>query len=159
MDGLQRSIAVRAKNELAGHARPCRRRPVARRRHRVDVARLPRLGAPAPGPLRRRPAGLRAPATPRPKPPTGPSWRSSPTSWPATTCNGDDAIDAIRALRAALHGFVTLETSGGFGLPADIDRSFDRLVQGLTTALASWACGNPPEHRTRDDRPDGGASS
>ena len=50
---------------------------------------------------------------------------------------GDDAIDATRALRAALHGFVTLETT--FVHPADIDRSFDRLVQGLTTALAGWA--------------------
>ncbi len=50
----------------------------------------------------------------------------------------DDAIDATRALRAALHGFVILETSGGFGLPASIDRSFDRLVQGLEVALDGW---------------------
>ncbi len=50
----------------------------------------------------------------------------------------DDAIDATRALRAALHGFVTLETCGGFGLPTSIDRSFDRLVQGLEVALAGW---------------------
>jgi AcrR family transcriptional regulator len=52
--------------------------------------------------------------------------------------DGDDSIDATRALRSALHGFVTLETAGGFGLPVDIDRSFDRLVRGLTTALAGW---------------------
>jgi AcrR family transcriptional regulator len=51
---------------------------------------------------------------------------------------GDDAIDAIRAVRSALHGFVTLEAGGGFGLPADIDRSFDRLVGGLVTAFANW---------------------
>jgi hypothetical protein len=50
----------------------------------------------------------------------------------------DDAVDAIRALRAALHGFVILEMDGGFGLPVDIDRSFDRLVAGLTTAFALW---------------------
>jgi hypothetical protein len=49
----------------------------------------------------------------------------------------DDAIDAIRALRAALHGFVTLEAT--FVHPASIDRSFDHLVQGLAAALASWA--------------------
>jgi hypothetical protein len=49
-----------------------------------------------------------------------------------------DAVDAIRALRAALHGFVTLEGGGGFGLPIDIDRSFERLVSGLTTAFATW---------------------
>jgi hypothetical protein len=50
---------------------------------------------------------------------------------------GDDAIDATRALRAALHGFVTLETT--FVHPASIERSFNRLVQGLATALAGWA--------------------
>ncbi len=50
----------------------------------------------------------------------------------------DDAIDATRSLRSALHGFVTLETGGGFGLPVDIDRSFDRLVRGVVTALSSW---------------------
>lgn len=51
---------------------------------------------------------------------------------------GDHAIDAIRAIRSALHGFITLETSGGFGLPVDIDRSYDRLVRGLLAALSSW---------------------
>ena len=50
----------------------------------------------------------------------------------------DDAIDATRALRSALHGFVTLELGGGFGLPVDIDRSYARLVSGLVTALANW---------------------
>lgn len=44
---------------------------------------------------------------------------------------GEDAIDATRALRAALHGFVALEAAGGFGLPQDVDRSFGRLVEGL----------------------------
>lgn len=52
---------------------------------------------------------------------------------------GDDAIDAIRATRAALHGFVGLEIDGGFGLPVDINRSFDRLVRGLVTAFENWA--------------------
>ena len=51
---------------------------------------------------------------------------------------GDDAIDAIRALRSALHGFVSLEAEGGFGLPLDVDRSFDRLVQGMVSAFSSW---------------------
>jgi AcrR family transcriptional regulator len=52
--------------------------------------------------------------------------------------DGDDAIDAIRAYRAALHGFVSLEADGGFALPVDIDRSFDRLVHALVLALPSW---------------------
>ena len=45
--------------------------------------------------------------------------------------DGDDLIDATRAVRSAIHGFVTLEIAGGFGLPRDIDRSFDRLVDML----------------------------
>jgi AcrR family transcriptional regulator len=53
--------------------------------------------------------------------------------------SGDDAIDAARALRAALHGFITLEASGGFGLPRDVDRSYQRLVAGLDSTFASWA--------------------
>jgi AcrR family transcriptional regulator len=51
---------------------------------------------------------------------------------------GDDALDATRALRAALHGFVGLETGGGFGLPLDVDRSFERLVRGLDDLLGRW---------------------
>lgn len=53
----------------------------------------------------------------------------------------DDATDAIRALRAALHGFVVLEIGGGFGLPADIDRSFERLIAGIEMALPRWSEG------------------
>jgi AcrR family transcriptional regulator len=51
---------------------------------------------------------------------------------------GDDAIDATRALRAALHGFVSLESSGGFGLPTDVNRSFERLVRGLVSVIDNW---------------------
>ena len=51
---------------------------------------------------------------------------------------GDDSIDAIRAFRSILHGFVSLETTGGFALKTDIDRSFDRLVHGFTVALSQW---------------------
>jgi AcrR family transcriptional regulator len=50
---------------------------------------------------------------------------------------GDGAIHATRAVRAALHGFVALESAGGFGLPLDIDESFDRLVALLDAGLAS----------------------
>jgi AcrR family transcriptional regulator len=46
-----------------------------------------------------------------------------------------DAIDATRAIRSTLHGFIALESAGGFGLPVDIGRSFDRLVDGLILAL------------------------
>lgn len=51
---------------------------------------------------------------------------------------GDDAVDATRVLRSALHGFLALEAAGGFGLPRDVDRSYDRLVAGLDVAFRSW---------------------
>jgi len=49
---------------------------------------------------------------------------------------GEDAIHAIRILRAALHGFVSLEAAGGFGLPADPDETLRRLVAILDAGLA-----------------------
>ena len=51
---------------------------------------------------------------------------------------GPDAVHATRALRAALHGFVALEASGGFGLPEDIDDSFRRLVTAMDVCLRGW---------------------
>ena len=51
---------------------------------------------------------------------------------------GDDAIDATRAMRSALHGFVMLEHSGGFRLPRDLDRTFDQMVAALDRCLAAW---------------------
>ncbi len=54
----------------------------------------------------------------------------------------ESEVDAIRFLRASLHGFITLEQSGGFGIPRDVDRSFDRLVDGLVLAMNS-ACFAP----------------
>ena len=48
---------------------------------------------------------------------------------------GEEAIHATRCLRAAVHGFVLLEISGGFGLPESIDVSFDRLVAMLTAGI------------------------
>lgn len=41
---------------------------------------------------------------------------------------GDDAIHAVRGLRSLVHGFGTLEVSGGFGIPLDLDESFERLL-------------------------------
>ena len=64
---------------------------------------------------------------------------------------GDDAIDAIRAFRAALHGFVSLEANQGFAFPSDVDRSFDRLVRALVRALSTGA---PCPSRAARCRPD-----
>jgi AcrR family transcriptional regulator len=52
---------------------------------------------------------------------------------------GDDMIDAVRMLRAALHGFVALEAAGGFGLPQSVDGTFTRLVDSLHIAWSAWS--------------------
>ncbi|MGB3409819.1 MAG: WHG domain-containing protein [Microthrixaceae bacterium] len=49
--------------------------------------------------------------------------------------DGDEAIHAIRSWRSMLHGFVALEAAGGFGLPTDVDRSFERLIEVLVSAV------------------------
>jgi AcrR family transcriptional regulator len=48
---------------------------------------------------------------------------------------GDDLVHAIRSLRALLHGFVSLEAAGGFGLPQSVDITFRRLIGGFATTL------------------------
>jgi AcrR family transcriptional regulator len=56
----------------------------------------------------------------------------------------DDAmVDAVRAVRAAVHGFVGLELGGGFRLPQDLDRSFDVLLDMLVAGIAALG-GTPP---------------
>jgi AcrR family transcriptional regulator len=49
--------------------------------------------------------------------------------------HGAHAIDAARALRAALHGFVTLESTGAFAMPREVTRSYGFLVDTLIAGL------------------------
>lgn len=49
---------------------------------------------------------------------------------------GDDAIHAIRALRALLHGFVALEAAGAYAMPLALDESYRRMVDGFAAGLA-----------------------
>ncbi|WP_329790694.1 WHG domain-containing protein [Lentzea sp. DG1S-22] len=49
--------------------------------------------------------------------------------------NGTQAVDAARVLRSALHGFVSLECAGGFGLPREVARSYRFLVETLVEGL------------------------
>ncbi len=49
----------------------------------------------------------------------------------------DDALHAVRGLRSILHGFTSLERSGQFGLPLDLDESFRRLVDTFLAGLCS----------------------
>jgi AcrR family transcriptional regulator len=52
---------------------------------------------------------------------------------------GDDAVHLVRVIRSGLHGFVAIEKDGGFGLPLDLDHSFDLLVDGLVAAIEAQA--------------------
>jgi AcrR family transcriptional regulator len=47
-----------------------------------------------------------------------------------------EQIHATRVFRSALHGFVTLEQLGGFGLPEDVNTTFDRLVALIVRGVA-----------------------
>jgi AcrR family transcriptional regulator len=47
-----------------------------------------------------------------------------------------DRVPVVRALRSALHGFVSLEAAGGFGLPQDVDESFATLVALLLAGIS-----------------------
>ncbi|HKB46577.1 MAG TPA: TetR-like C-terminal domain-containing protein [Ktedonobacterales bacterium] len=40
-------------------------------------------------------------------------------------------------MRASLHGCVTLEAAGGFGLPQSVDATEGRLIDLLDTGFAS----------------------
>lgn len=44
-------------------------------------------------------------------------------------------VHAARTLRSAVHGFVTLELAGGFGLPVGVDESFERLLEVVLVGL------------------------
>ncbi len=48
---------------------------------------------------------------------------------------GDDALHAVRGLRSIVHGFVSLEAAGGFGMPLDRDESFGRLIAMFLAGL------------------------
>jgi AcrR family transcriptional regulator len=48
---------------------------------------------------------------------------------------GDEAIHAIRGLRAILHGFVSLESIGGYKMPLDQEESFQRIIDTYLDGL------------------------
>jgi AcrR family transcriptional regulator len=50
--------------------------------------------------------------------------------------DGPDLVHAARCLRSAVHGFAVLEAAGGFGLPADLEASYERLITVLTSGLS-----------------------
>lgn len=50
--------------------------------------------------------------------------------------HGEDALHAIRGFRSLLHGFVSLETAGGFKMDLDLDKSFAYLLESYLAALS-----------------------
>ncbi|GAA1073160.1 MULTISPECIES: TetR/AcrR family transcriptional regulator [Kitasatospora] len=49
-----------------------------------------------------------------------------------------DLTDAGRLLRAAFHGYIHLELSGGFGHPRTVQESWDRSLDALHVLLENW---------------------
>ncbi|MEU4198218.1 WHG domain-containing protein [Kribbella sp. NPDC026611] len=48
---------------------------------------------------------------------------------------GPAAVHATRRLRVLVHGFASIESAGGFGLPEDLDETYDQLIQMYLTTL------------------------
>ena len=57
----------------------------------------------------------------------------------ANASGKSNVFDAIRFLRSALHGFVTLEIAGGFAMDRSVDDTFAVSVEALDRALAGWS--------------------
>ncbi len=84
-------------------------------------------------------ASLRAPD------PQDPDWQAAGervvaivlASFAGFGLRADDALHGVRGLRSALHGFVGLEAAGGFGLPLDLDESFQRLIRAYLWGLGT----------------------
>jgi hypothetical protein len=55
-----------------------------------------------------------------------------------------DALHAVRCVRSALHGFVSLEAAHGFGLPLDREETFRRLIDLLVSGLRDTNEGASP---------------
>jgi AcrR family transcriptional regulator len=54
---------------------------------------------------------------------------------------GEEAIHAVRVVRAALHGFVSLEREQGFRIPLAVQESYERLIDVLDRGLAGGVFG------------------
>ncbi len=60
-----------------------------------------------------------------------------------------EAVPVIRSFRSALHGFVALEAGGGFGLPDDVDDSFEVLVEVVVAGVVSRSTRPSDSHAPR----------
>lgn len=46
-----------------------------------------------------------------------------------------ETVHAARCLRVVAHGFASLEAGGGFGLPEDLDQTYERLISAVLGGL------------------------
>jgi AcrR family transcriptional regulator len=49
--------------------------------------------------------------------------------------SGDEVLHRVRVVRSALHGFISIEAEGGFGLALSLDRSFALMLETLVAGL------------------------
>lgn len=64
-----------------------------------------------------------------------------------------DRVHLARGFRAALHGFVALERSGGFGMPESVAASFEGLVELLLSGIQSGVAPGPGFLHRHPDSP------
>lgn len=50
----------------------------------------------------------------------------------------EESVHAVRYLRSVLHGFTSLEASGGFGMPTNLEATYRRIVEALIANLRAW---------------------
>jgi AcrR family transcriptional regulator len=137
LDALQHLVAVRARAELADVLEEAVASATEGKEWTVLAARYRDWAKEHPG---RYPSTLRA-ADPDDHDDLAASQRAIAAIYGVLGKIGiedEDAVDATRMLRASLHGFVALEAAGGFGLPRDVDRSYDVMVAALERALHAW---------------------
>jgi AcrR family transcriptional regulator len=61
-----------------------------------------------------------------------------------------DLTDAGRLLRSAFHGYITLEANGGFSHSRDVQRSWERALDGLHLLLENWPA-DPSPHAAEEE--------
>jgi AcrR family transcriptional regulator len=49
--------------------------------------------------------------------------------------SSEEEVHVMRGLRSLIHGFVSLELAGGFGIPVDLDDSFQHLLDQFLAGL------------------------
>ncbi|MBI4943532.1 MAG: WHG domain-containing protein [Actinobacteria bacterium] len=137
LDALRRDVAVLAVGELAGILHDARAGLHGRDALRAVCAAYRGYATAHPG---RAAASVRAPAPGDADHATvGAAAAGELLAVLADYGIGDDeeGVHAVRQIRACLHGFVTLEAAGGFGLPESVDETFARLVDALDVAFAA----------------------